>query len=81
MGLKTRSESMVEIAKRLARLEANSGDRRTVVICVDRADETADEAIARHMTTQPADRAASRIIVVDTGIYRSRDLPGLGAQI
>src|SRR5262249_58550929 len=69
--VKTGSQSMAEMAKRIARLEANSGDHRTVVICPDRADETSDEAIARHMAMRPADRAAGRIIVVDTGIYRS----------
>ena len=72
MGLKTRSQSMAEIAKRLARLEANSGDHRTVVICIDGADETTDEAIERHMAMRPTDKAASRIIVIDTGIYRRR---------
>jgi hypothetical protein len=71
---------MGTIERRVAALEQATASREApvVYVCVDRADETADEAVARHQSENPTVFAGARFVAVSTGIYRA---PGsLGAE-
>ena len=60
---------------RLRKLEsgdAPAGGARNLVVIAYGPDETADEAAERHFESRPQDRGCPRIILVNTGVPRSR---------
>jgi hypothetical protein len=62
---------MGTIERRVAALEEATASREApvVYVCLDRADETADEAVARHQSEHPDVPAGARFVIVSTGIY------------
>lgn len=60
---------MSAIARRLTKLESQTGTARTVLVLLNSADETPEAAIARHLAGHPED-AGVEFSVVHTGIYR-----------
>jgi hypothetical protein len=64
---------MASIERRIEQLEDAAGQREelTVVVCLDRPDETSEQAVARYRIERPDTPEGARFIVVNTGLYRS----------
>lgn len=63
---------MTSLEKRLTALETGAGGPAGIAIVVANSrDETVDAAAERHFAEHPQERDRVRLIVVDTGIYRT----------
>ena len=64
---------MTSLTRRLDRLEGTVGihEGPTVFVCLNHADEAAEEAVTRHRAEHPDTSEHARFLVVHTGLYRS----------